>query len=110
MKFHQLAIGTQFEFAGKRCIKTSPVMASEVDSGKPVFMKRSSVVIIDSPEARAPSPAQGSGDRLHDALTAYRRQCLQLIHHRFPDLDESELTQVDEALAQVQDDIQSQFS
>lgn len=34
MKFHELAVGRRFEFAGEVYLKTSPVLASHEQSGK----------------------------------------------------------------------------
>lgn len=41
MKFHDITIGQRFEMDGAAYVKTSPVLASPVESGAPRFMARS---------------------------------------------------------------------
>ena len=44
MKFHELPIGQQFEFAGEIYVKSAPLIACHAQSGKQKFMPRYALV------------------------------------------------------------------
>jgi hypothetical protein len=101
MKFHQLTVGTQFEFKGKRCIKTNEVMASDVETGKPVFMKRSAEVELkDELEEQRQAALNQAQQILHDALVAYRQSCLETVRQALPDAEPKWLSQLNDKLEQ----------
>jgi len=102
MKFHQLAVGTRFIFEGRLCMKTNAVMASEVETGKPVFMKRSSEVQIEDKVAKQKQAALNQAQQiLHDALVAYRQACLETVRQALPDAEQEWLSQLNDKLEQV---------
>jgi hypothetical protein len=106
MKFHELAIGSRFVFAGKRCIKTNAVMASEVETGKPVFMKRSSEVQPEDEVGQQTQSVLNQAQQLvHDALVAYRQACLETLKEEMPDIDPQRLSILNEKLEQSRIDI-----
>lgn len=106
MKFHQLAVGAEFIYQGRRCIKTSSIMASEVESGKPVFMKRSSEVEVDSPatENQQTKPSQAQ-QAMHDALQSYRAACMEVLRQSLPDAGDQWFEQINEKLEKARLDI-----
>ena len=111
MKFHQLAVGTQFVFAGNRCIKTNAVMASEVETGKPVFMKRSSEVQVEDELAEQRQAALNQAQQvLHDALVTYRQACLEILNQALPDAEPEWLSQLNEKMEQSRIQLFKQMS
>lgn len=101
MKFHQLSIGSPFEFEGRRYIKSNSVMASDVDTGKQVFMKRSNQVNVGDELAEQKQAAMNQAQQvLHDALQAYRQTCLDILTQALADADPACLAQVNEQLEQ----------
>lgn len=102
MKFHQLAVGTQFIFESRRCIKTNAVMASEVETGKPVFMKRSSEVQINDPAAEQKQAELSQAQQvLHETLVAYRQACLETVRQSLPDVQQEWLSELNDKLEQA---------
>jgi len=61
MKFSLLAVGQQFEYQGETYIKSTPLIAHQVDTGEQRLIPRSANVISD---ANPPGPATDDAPRI----------------------------------------------
>lgn len=57
MKFSLLAVGQQFEYQGETYIKSTPLIAHQVDTGEQRLIPRSANVVSADAPAVAPPPA-----------------------------------------------------
>ncbi|MFO8024699.1 hypothetical protein [Thiohalophilus sp.] len=57
MKFSLLAVGQQFDYEGERYIKSTPLIAHQVDTGEQRLIPRSANVVSTDTPAVAPTPA-----------------------------------------------------
>lgn len=69
MKFSLLAVGQQFEYQGETYIKSTPLIAHQVDTGEQRLIPRSAAVISD---VNPPPPAT------EDAPVSTRGTCSRL--------------------------------
>lgn len=83
-KFHLLAIGQHFAWEGKRYVKSTPLIASELPAGGQKFMPRAALVTVEDglrvetpPEPDAPLDST----RVHAAIARYHQRAVQLIEH-----------------------------
>ena len=82
MKFHDLEIGQRFELDGVAYVKTSPMMAGQVEGGGSKFMPRYAMVrLLDEavPRARAKADRPLSAERVLAAFEAYHAVCASLV-------------------------------
>lgn len=76
MRFHQLSVGQRFQLDGVNYIKTSPLIASDAQTGWQKFMARSaSVTVIEQPVPRRsrviePELAESAVRRYHARVVA----------------------------------------
>lgn len=105
MKFHQLAIGAQFQFKGTVHTKVSPVMATD-GSGKQVFMKRSDEVgpVTDS---LAPESTESRGPEhvLAGALSQYTHRAMEIVQRNFHPAEAATLQRVHAQLQELEQNL-----
>lgn len=78
MKFHQLPVGARFRLDNELYIKTSPLVASHLESDRERLIRRSALVMPeDMGESAAPPTIQDLGTRrvMTAALTTYHNHC-----------------------------------
>lgn len=71
MKFHDLEIGQRFEFEGAAYVKTSPVLAGQVEGGGSKFMARYLAVKLLDGAASSAQAAQKKMLRAGEVLSAF---------------------------------------
>jgi len=75
MKFHQIPIGTQFEWKNEGYAKHGPVAAQRLNDGKQVIVPRSAEVLVPG-AARTSDPVPAAGpDAVEAAVRDYCRRC-----------------------------------
>lgn len=70
MKFSLLAVGQQFEYQGETYIKSTPLIAHQVDTGEQRLIPRSATVINTSTPTRTnhPEPSRVDSNELQAAF------------------------------------------
>ncbi len=89
MKFHLLPVGGRFRLDGDMYVKSTPLVATHLDSGRDRLIRRSAVV---EPADAAPDPAPPDrmaldAGALERALSDYHgrcRDCLQAVRAGLP--------------------------
>ncbi|OGT89310.1 MAG: hypothetical protein A2514_04645 [Gammaproteobacteria bacterium RIFOXYD12_FULL_61_37] len=77
MKFHQIPLGTHFEWKGESYAKHSPVAARRLSDSKQFIVPRSAEVLIPG-AARTSDPVPAAGpDAVEAAVRDYCRRCDQ---------------------------------
>lgn len=84
MKFQKLPIGQQFEFAGEIYVKSAPLIASHVQSGKQKFMPHYALVRLTG-EAVPAAPVQKGGmiraEAVVLAFDEFYARCLSVLEN-----------------------------
>ena len=77
MKFHELAIGQKFEFQGVAYIKTTPMIASEIENSNQKFMARSAAVKPLDVSIPPPKPGKRmlEAELVHTSFEAFYARC-----------------------------------
>ncbi|MBD3671477.1 MAG: hypothetical protein HUJ29_11970 [Gammaproteobacteria bacterium] len=101
MRFHQLAIGTRFQFEGGFYTKTSPVMAND-ESGKAVFMKRSDAVEPADVSAQVSDDINQPHQILAMALARYTNEAMEIVHNAFHPAEAATLNKVHQKLSELE--------
>lgn len=82
-KFLHLPLGEKFYYQGERYQKVTPLLASNLESGKQRMIPRSAMVILDDGRAREILPQEPKApidaEPLMEALERYRQQCEKLL-------------------------------
>jgi fermentation-respiration switch protein FrsA (DUF1100 family) len=73
MRFHDLAVGTDFEYRGRRYVKTGPLTARAPEGGDRIIPRSAPVTSAESPGS-APDRPLPRGEVL-DALAAFEQAC-----------------------------------
>ena len=77
MKFHLLPVGSRFRLDGKLYVKSSPLLATCLDSQQDKLIRRSAVV---DPEQAGLNPETTQNTRPQEAaLASYQRNCLSCL-------------------------------
>lgn len=87
MKFHDLDIGQRFEHDGVVYVKTSPVLAGQVDGGGSKFMPRYLMVkLLDdaAPRAKAKPEKSLRAEKVLAAFEAYHARCREVLEKAVP--------------------------
>lgn len=81
-KFHLVAVGQHFEWDGKRYVKSTPLLATQVPEGGQKFMPRAALVkVVGSEGAPAPTvekPAMLDSTTVRGAIERYHQRCVKL--------------------------------
>lgn len=80
-KFHLLGVGQHFEWEGKRYVKSTPLLATQVPEGGQKFMPRAALVRLVGEEISAPradTPATLDSATVREAIERYHQRCLKL--------------------------------
>lgn len=87
MKFHELGIGQRFELDGAVYVKTSPVLAGQVDGGGSRFMPRYVMVkLLDDAAPRTEVKPEKSlrAETVLAAFEAYHARCREVLERMVP--------------------------
>lgn len=81
-KFHLLTVGQHFEWEGKRYVKTTPLLATQVPEGGQKFMPRAALVKVVGadavPASVSAAPAQLDTIAVRTALERHHQRCMAL--------------------------------
>ena len=84
MKFHELPVGQQFEFEGETYVKSAPLIASHVQSGKQKFMPRYAPVKLAGEAVPAAPVRKGGMIRAEAVILAFDEfygHCLRVLEN-----------------------------
>ena len=101
MKFHQISLGTHFDWKGESYAKHSPVAARRLSDSKQFIVPRSAEVLVPgAARTSEPVPARGP-DAVEAAVRDYCRRCDQGMQRLADLLPAGTLAPIREELAQA---------
>ncbi len=89
-RFSQLGLGEQFDFQGTTYVKTSPLIAQNVDAGNQRMIPRSALVTISengAPGGETPAPQSVAASAVMKAVEDYHQSVSLSLSHYLQQLD-----------------------
>ena len=92
MKFQHLNIGQQFRYRGKTYLKTTPLVASDAETGNQKLIPRyAEIELLDTTDStiRQTTPQAPDPHQIRATLEQYYELCLLAIRDALPQIDDS---------------------